>query len=90
MKELIVFSAEDQSCICVMRQFSDCLMDLEITPLASPRRNVFVTYHNEDFSAVKMGNKDISQIASIGDVYLEIEMGWLLCLKMSGISQIFV
>ena len=41
----------------------------------------FVTYHNGDFGEVKKGNKDVSQIKSIGDVHLETEMNWPLVLK---------
>ena len=46
-------------------------MNLGATHHATLRRNVFVKYHNEDFGVVKIGNKDISQIASSRDVHLE-------------------
>ena len=46
-----------------------------MTHHATWRRDVFVTYYNGDFGAVKMGNKEISQIASIRDVHLENETG---------------
>ena len=44
--------------------------------LRHSKENVYVTYHNEDFSAEKMRNKDVSQIESIAYVHLETEMGW--------------
>ena len=62
MKELVVFSAEDQSCI---------KMDLRATHHATLRRDMFVIYHNGDFCEVKMENKNVSHIAGIGDVHLE-------------------
>ena len=80
MKQLIVFSAEDQPCICVMSQDSDWLMDSGATHHATLKRDVFVRYHNRDFSEVKMRNKDVSQIVSIGDVHLEAETSWPLVL----------
>ena len=46
-------------------------MNLGATHHATLRRNVFVIYHNEDFGAVNIRNKDISQIAGIKDVHLE-------------------
>ena len=40
---------------------------------ATPRRDMFVTYRNRDFGAVKLRNKDVSQIIGIEDVHLERE-----------------
>jgi len=59
MEELVVFSIEDQSCICVMRHDSDWLVDSGATHHAIPRRDVFVTYHRRDFGEVKMRHKGI-------------------------------
>jgi len=42
---------------------------------------MFVTYRNRDFGAVKLRNKDVSQIIGIEDVHLERETGWPLVLK---------
>ena len=40
-----------------------------------------MTYHNKDFGAVNMRNKDTSQVAGIGDEYVETETGWSSVLK---------
>ena len=64
IKELIIFSAEDQSSTSVMRQNSDWFIDSGATHHVTLRRGVFVTYHNGDFRAVKMRNKDISAVIS--------------------------
>ena len=55
-------------------------MDLGATHHAT-LRDVFVTLQYRDFDAVKMENKNVSQITRIGNVHLETEMGWLLVLK---------
>ena len=73
MEELVVFSEDDLLCICVMHYDLDLLVDSGATHYATMRRNVFVTYYNEDFDTVKMKNKDVSQIAGIGDIHLETE-----------------
>ena len=45
------------------------------------REKICLTYRSGNFSAVKMRNKDVLQIANIRDVNLEIETCWLLVLK---------
>ena len=56
-------------------------MDLEATYHATPMKDVFVTYHNGDFSAAKMENKDVSQIVGIGDVHYVTKISWPIVLK---------
>ena len=59
----------------MMHQDSDWLMNSGVTHHVIPRRDVFVIHRSENFDAVKVKNKNISQIVGIGDVYLETETG---------------
>ena len=41
----------------------------------------FVSYKPDDYGIVRMGNKDTSQITSIGDIHVKINLGYKLALK---------
>ena len=61
-----------------MRQDSDCVNNSGATYHANTRGDVSVTYHIGDFGAVKMENKNVSEITSVRDVHFETDTGWQL------------
>ena len=46
-----------------------------------PKREYFSTYKVRDCGMMNMGNKSVSQIAGIGDIYIQTSMGCTLTLK---------
>ena len=45
------------------------------------KREFFSTYKARDYDTVKMGNKSVSHITRIGDIYIQTSMGCTLTLK---------
>ena len=46
-----------------------------------PKREYFATYKAREFGMVKMGNKSVSQIVGIGDIYIQTSMECTLTWK---------
>ena len=70
-----------EDCFHVVEQDVEWVLDSATSYHCIPKKEYFSPYKVEDFGTVKMGNKSISQIAGIGDIYIQTSMGCKSMLK---------
>ena len=70
-----------EDCCHVAEQDVELVVDSAASYHYIPKREYFSTYKTGDYGTVKMGNKNVSQIVGIGDIYIQTSMGCTLTLK---------
>ena len=70
-----------EECLHVGDQMIEWVVDTAASYHATPNRELFSTYKTGDFGYVKMGNTASSNIAGIGDICIQTNVGYQLMLK---------
>ncbi|RDX67146.1 hypothetical protein CR513_54010, partial [Mucuna pruriens] len=66
--------------LVVLRDF-ELIIDSGATLYITPRKEFFTSYTSADFGVLKMGNDGVIKVISVGDVYLQTNIGMQLWLK---------
>ena len=57
------------------------MIDIGASYHAIPQMELFATYKSKNFSVVKMGNYDMTNIIGMDDIYKKVNLGCKLMLK---------
>ena len=77
----VTILCNQEDCCHVVEQDVEWVVDLAASYHCVPKREYFSTYKVGDYGMVKMGNKSVSQITGIGDIYIQTSMRCTLTLK---------
>ena len=79
--EIAFCSINNETCLHVSREDTEWVVDTASSYHVTPHKDFFTTYKAGDFGTVKMGNSSFSEIAGIGDVKIQTNVGSTITLK---------